>query len=745
MVESSLEKRNLESQNLESNNLESRQISINTLQQGIVDIKSLCRILQRRSALVVGVSSVVIAIGAVLAYQARTTYQSSMQIMVSSNLYQGVRSPRPEGGTDSDFTDPNFQVVDYTAQEQLMLSTRLVRRAVDLLDEKYPKIDVEDIKGKKGKTSPLKVSRIEGGSGVNKVLSQVFEISYKGKSSQKVQDVLEALQQVYQNYNIEQQQERLTKGLSFVNERLPQIKKEVIKSEKNLEKFRRQYKLLDPKAQSEMLLESLAKNQLQLQTTLAQLKDVQARYVNMKQKLASSPRSALVSSRLSESTRYQTLLNEIQKTELELAQERLRYTEDSPQVKELTERRKNQMSLLEQEVGRTLGDKQIQSLGNSKILTKGQMAGVDLKLVEELVELQTQYLGLSANEKSLRESAEETRQELSRYPTLIAEYNRLLPEVETNRKTLEQLMQAQQSLGLKIAQGGFDWQILEEPQEGVSLGSGRLLRLIAAILIGPMLGVIAALIREQFNDNIYSGEEITKLTNIRLLGTLPKISLVTPPKGFFGLPFPKKDQSKAQALTLMPFHETLDMAFQNIQILKSSLPYKSLAITSSVTGEGTSTVTMGLAHSAARMHKRVLIIDANLRESSLHQVLKLSNDWGLSLLLLDETNDNLKNYIQPIHPSIDILTAGPQPEDPVKILSSGRMKELIQRFEEIYDLVLIDAPPIICTVDSRIVASFCDGVIMVARPGKVSRTQIIQSTDVLSSLNLIGIISNEVK
>ncbi|MEM7556614.1 MAG: polysaccharide biosynthesis tyrosine autokinase [Cyanobacteria bacterium P01_A01_bin.84] len=727
--------------------LEQRQLTITAPQQGVVDIKGLGKILMRRCALVVGISSAVIVGGAFLAYQAKTTYQSSMQIMVSSNLYEGVRSLNPQTGTDRDFTDPNFQVVDYTAQEQLMLSTRLIGRAVDLLSDKYPKIDVEDIKGKKGKSSPLKVSRVEGGSGVNKVLSQVFEISYKGKNPEKVQDVLEALQKVYQNYNIEQQQERLTKGLSFVNSRLPKVRQEVIKSEKNLEKFRRQHKLLDPEAESKILLESLAKNQQQLEATLAQLKDVQARYINLEKKLASSPSNALVSSRLSESTRYQTLLNEIQKTELALAQERLRYTEGSPQVKELRERRQNQMSLLEQEVGRTLGDKNISNLGNAKILTKGQMAGVDLKLVEELVELQTQYLGLSANEQSLKKSAAKTRQELSRYPTLIAQYNRLLPEVETNRKTLEQLLQAQQSLGLKIAQGGFDWQILEEPQKGISLGSGRLFLLLSAILIGPILGIAAALIREQFNDTIYSGEEVKKLTNLRLLGTLPKIPLISPPKGIFSLPFssPYRDRKISDTLALMPFHETLDMTFQNIQILKSSLPYQSLTIASSVVGEGTSTVTMGLAHSAARMHKRVLIIDANLREPCLHQVLQLSNDWGLSLLLLDESNTNRNNYIQPIHPSIDILTAGPKPEDSVKILSSTRMKELIHSFEESYDLVLIDAPPILGTVDSRIVASLCDGIILVARPGKVTRTQLIQSTDIISTLNLIGIIANEVK
>jgi Mrp family chromosome partitioning ATPase len=72
------------------------------------------------------------------------------------------------------------------------------------------------------------------------------------------------------------------------------------------------------------------------------------------------------------------------------------------------------------------------------------------------------------------------------------------------------------------------------------------------------------------------------------------------------------------------------------------------------------------------------------------------------------------------------------------------MKELIELFEQSYDLVLIDAPPILGTVDARIVASFCNAIVMVERMGKVTRTELTQATEILSQLNLIGIIANEV-
>ena len=169
-------------------------------------------------------------------------------------------------------------------------------------------------------------------------------------------------------------------------------------------------------------------------------------------------------------------------------------------------------------------------------------------------------------------------------------------------------------------------------------------------------------------------------------------------------------------------------------------------LTSATPREGKTTIILGLGTSAAHMHQRVLIIDANFQSPSLHKILELSNDWGLSLLLVDEvdleTDDYVQHYIQPIHPSIDILTAGPIPEDTVNLLSSHRMQKLINSFTQIYDIVLIDAPAILGTVDTRILASLCQGVVIVGRIGQINRHKLVQATDILSKLNLIGIIAN---
>lgn len=285
-----------------------------------------------------------------------------------------------------------------------------------------------------------------------------------------------------------------------------------------MEQFRKKHKLLNPEVQSKILLESLADIQNQLQTTRANLQDANARYDNLEQQIASSSQqNELISSRLNQSSRYQTLLSEIQKTELALAKERLRYTDDYPSVQKLRQQRQSQLSLLRQEV------KSITNSTKGEPLSKGQIVGVDPTLIDEFILVQTTVLGLTANEKNLAESEQRLRSELNKYPSLIAEYNRLLPKVETSHKTLEQLLQVQQSLGLKIAQEGYNWQVLTEPALGTYMGNNRLFLLVGGTLIGPILGILAALILEKFNDAIYCAGDLKKLTNLRILGSVPKL------------------------------------------------------------------------------------------------------------------------------------------------------------------------------------------------------------------------------
>ena len=129
----------------------------------------------------------------------------------------------------------------------------------------------------------------------------------------------------------------------------------------------------------------------------------------------------------------------------------------------------------------------------------------------------------------------------------------------------------------------------------------------------------------------------------------------------------------------------------------------------------------------------------------MHKNLNLPNERGLSTLLASKGTVNSQDVIQSSNSTIDILTAGPIPSDSVTLLSSEWMQTLISSFEQEYDLVIIDSPPVLGTVDTIQIASCSGGVIAVGRIDRITRGEFAQAISVLQKFNLVGIIANGVK
>lgn len=720
---------------------------INTSRQSIFDIKQIAAILFYRRFLILGVSCAVISVTSLIAVITKPMYQSSMQIMVRDTLDEELHSNQIETDAKSELNKADNFSGKNTQQMKLLLSSKLVQKAINLLRSHYPNITLEDIKDKSDTGNPryLQIqpadkilSSLSSQLSSQEVDNQVFVISFKDPDPVKTQRVLQALQKVYQDYNIEQKNQRVNQGLAFVNNRLPKLNKDILAAEKRLAVFRRKHNLIDPQIQSKILLESLGDIQKQRQNKRSQVEDLENRYNSIKQKLASLQQNTTLDSRLSSSGSYDNLINEIRKTEMNLAQQRLRYTDNSPVVIRLKEKQKIQMALLQKKLQDTA------IIANSNT---GNLLAVDKKSFDELNELIKQRNLLITQENNLAKSEQKIREELNTYPSLISEYNRLLSDVKIQEQTVEQLVHFQQLLGMKIAQSEFEWEILEEPAVGIYIGTKKWLLIIGGVVTGLILGVILALIWEMFNQAILSPLDLQKLTNVRLLGSVPKLGKPSW-KSRLKRILRQKPKKTTSVITenkgKFSSHETLDMIYQNLQNFKNSLPFKSLMLTSALPGEGKTTLALGLGASAANMHQKVLVVDANLRSPSLHKILGIPNDWGLSLLLLDDIKTQFQNYIQPIHPSIDVLTAGPNPDNAVNLLSSQRLKELIESFETIYDLVLIDASSVLDSVDARIIASVSNGIIIVGRIGQLTPQELMQTTEILSQLNLIGIVANNV-
>lgn len=726
--------------------------NLNTVSETDPGYGQLFAILIRRRFWLLGILCLAVGLATVKALTAESTYVSSLQLLVEPN-YQSKKQDGQEGA-DKQIVDPNIQV-DSATQLNLMQGSQLLQKAIDLLRPDYPDLTIKELR------KSLSVFQVEGSEDDSK--TKIFEANYTANDPVKTQKILQAVQRVYLDYNREQQRLRLAKGLAFIDEQLPKARLSVTQSEAALERFRKTQNLIEPDAQTKALTDALNAIQDERRKNQAQYRELQANYNTLQQQVARSPKDALVSSRLSQSTRYQSLLNEIQKTDLALAEQRKRFTDGNPTIQKLLFQRQQQLGLLEEEGQRTVGDDSSQLKGES-LLSEGQLGETDMSLTNKLLELQASIRGLMAREQTLAEKEQQLRVELERFPSVLADYNRLQPEIKLKRETLDQLEKARQELSLEIARGGFDWQVVEQPLLGEKTGPKKAQIILLGAVAGVMLGGIAAFIRETMDDAVRSSDELKQQVALPVLGMTPELPKAKKSEPRMLLPF-GKSQALApvgnQPIIKLPFGkpkvlapwtvevlhwspswQSLDLIYKNIQLLSSVSTLRSLMVTSAVAGEGKSTLALGLAISAARLHQRVLLIDADLRNPTLHEKLNLPNDYGLSTLLSSDAPLPIQTSHHASSAYIDVITSGPISADPANLLSSPRMGELMAAFEQTYDLVLVDAPPVLGLVDSILTASYCRGVVLVARMGQITRTELTQATAMLSKLNLIGVVAN---
>jgi polysaccharide biosynthesis transport protein len=696
-------------------------------------------ILLRRLPWLIGVLVLSVAVAGLITQRSKPIYRSSMQLLVEPN-YQ-VRKDGSAQTEQQQFTDYTVEI-DTATQLNLMLSSKLLQQAVDKLklNPKYKNITVDEIK------QSLVVTQVKVKDD-NNLRTKIFSVDYTSSDPKQTQEILRSIREVYIDYNKTQQDDRLKKGLRVIREQLRKVSDEVNTADSNLLRFRKINNLTDPDAQVKELEQQLSTVVQERRATRAQYEEAVARYKSLQQQLKSTPQNALVEARLSQNTRYQGLLNEIQKTELALAQERLRFTDETPSVKKLLEQLSSQKELLQQEQRRTLGG-EATNTSSEPTLQQGQKSQIDLTLSSQLVETQTNILAFAARDQVLAQKEGEARTDLKKFPALLAEYSRLQPQVQLTRDRLQQLLKAEVVLRQELSKGGFEWQIVEDPQLGAFMGPHMKNNMLLGAVVGLMLGGIAAFVREASDDAVRTTAELEKQVALPLLGTTPKLPHTRSKDSAIKLPFGKPEVLAPWTVQVMqssPRWESLDLIFKNIELLNNVGSLKSLMITSALPDDGKSSLALGLAMSAARLHKRVLLIDANLREPALHRQLNLPNEQGLSTLLASDAPLPNQISIQSSSSSyIDILTAGPQPSDPANLLSSPRMEQLMAGFEENYDLVILDASPVLGMVDAMLAASSCRSVVMLASIHKVTRAQLSQATAMMSKLNLIGVVANGV-
>lgn len=257
--------------------------------------------------------------------------------------------------------------------------------------------------------------------------------------------------------------------------------------------------------------------------------------------------------------------------------------------------------------------------------------------------------------------------------------------------------------------------------------------LLVGLISGLILGLGVALLRQVADTKVRSEHDVRALTDCPILG------VIAFDDGVPRHPVILREEPRGAAA------EAIRRLRTNLQFIGVAGESRSIVVTSSVPGEGKTTSAINLAVSLADAGAKVLLIDADLRRPSVAKYLGLEGRVGLTTVLIGRAT--VGDVVQPYAgTSLDILPAGQIPPNPSELLGSPAMEGLLKATTSIYDMVLIDSPPVLPVTDAAVLGRQVDGALVIAGVDRIHRPQIRETLTSLETAGcqVLGLIINKI-
>ena len=339
---------------------------------------------------------------------------------------------------------------------------------------------------------------------------------------------------------------------------------------------------------------------------------------------------------------------------------------------------------------------------------KGQMDELDRQIGSELgnirASVRAEYVAASSQESLLQSQLNALRTATLDVDGRSIQYNIIKREVDTNRQLYDGLLQRYKEVGVAGDVRSNNVSIIDRAEVPSQPFKPSLpVNLAIGMLLGLVLAVLAVSVLEFIDDTLKTPDDVEQKLKLAVLGLIPKLSKLSPGEAV-------KDPRSAFSEAYRSVRTALQFSTQ------TGVP-KSLLITSAVSGEGKTTSALTLARNLAELGKRVLLIDGDLRNPSIHKLMGMGSQVGLSNVLAGGATADAA-ILHTEQERLDVMVAGPLPPNPAELLSGSKLTSLLDYASEHYDQVIIDGPPIMGIADAPILAHAAAGTVMVVHSGK---------------------------
>ena len=617
--------------------------------------------------------------------------------------------------------------------------------------------------------------------------TKIFKVTYKGEDPTEVQTVLDIASETFVKYSSEDRETSIKAGVKFIDKQLPALQQTLNNLKNKQKQIRQQYDLVDPTAKNALLLEQVDDLSKQKSTIERQLLSLKTLSTSLQQQLGISSQDALVLASLNQDPERLSLQKELLDIQSQLINTQSVFTDKSVRVESLEERSRNVSNLLRKRTQELLKQFSTSVSIDSPILSDFQDP-IRLKLIEQFVDTTNQIKALESQLPSLSSERQQVDDTVKKLPSIINQYTALEREIKLAEEVLDKLLIQRETLKVESAQE-LPWQLISKPQipldeKGLPTGDApkRLNIILAGFGGGLLLSTLLAFFWEKYKDIFFSADDVEDILALPLFGRVPKYDTSVFSKS---LPFslkkfqrskaskqPKKSQklerlerlenvatrdlpkniadkswnSNSPPSNWLVFVNVFDDMYAELSFYYRTPPLRAITISSVEAGDGQSLIALNLAIAATKKGKRVLLVDASGKNSTLCHRLNLTGQKGFNYLLTH--NIDLESVIQQVPQNSNLYVVASSTEDRISSQHLwSRMEYIMSELQERFDLVIYDLPHFNETTDVYFMTSCTDGMLLVVGVNKTKQSAakkvLKKATDL--RLPLLGAIANFVE
>jgi len=682
-------------------------------------------ILRRHGWKMLGFVALVVLCTVVVSLRLTPIYESTATIDIDRRMPTGVLGEESTQAVNNDADQ------FLATQVKLIQSDSVLRPVVDKYRLREVEPDALEEAVDKSDTSreapvelkPLRVTRPPN--------TYILQISYRSQHRQLAADVANAIAQSYLAHSYAIRYKATASLSEFMERQLEELKAKMEKSSAALAQFERELNLINPEEKTSILTARLL--ELNSEYTKAQADRVrkEAAYNSVE----SGSLAAAQASNQGEALKK--LAEDLGEAQQKFAEGRTTYGANHPEYKKLQTR----VTELETQL----------DAARKNVARRSQV----------------EYYEAVDRESQLENKVKETKAEYDSLNARSFEYQTLKREAEGDKKLYEELVRRIREAGINASFQNSSIRVADPARPGLRPVFPKIwLNVLLAFLFAALFSVGAAVLSDVLDNTVRDPDQVSRLMNADVIGSLPAVKNwrrhLSPVAGIHALNGASSNGASSNGTgpngngTALAHANNADQALSNyeeaIRTLRNSIlltdfdrRLRSVLLTSASPSEGKSTVAAHLAATHASQHKRTLLIDGDLRRPSVHRLYQVPNSVGLSNVLLQQISwrDAVIRIDDP--QGLDVLPAGPSTRRASDLIGMG-LAELVDEATREYDLVVLDAPPLLGFAEPLQMATAVDGVIVVARAGDTSRKALNTVIATLTRLraNLVGVVLNEV-